>query len=312
MPDTYRHQIRLLGEGADGTRISGALLRDLLDVLVEGCRGALRLRAEGRSFAPGNPPSWLHAAADFDLLPFEEGSTIVPLEAPPIAQGAPKRFAQFNFLEIDPNRSALSFFEESLDQALAGNDEAELFDQPLLQRFTGFSKLLSDGFRLEITSDEPQSPRRLIVEAPRLERVQQLIRKTPPPQRVRLGGKLDTIRHSDRMFTLVLVNRETVKGVAEGVAAERLASFFGKEVTVHGTAVFRPSGTVLRVETDEITSAEGDLEVWSHPPRPLLGALDQHSLVSDQRGRSGLNAICGRWPGEEPDEVVAAALADMS
>lgn len=313
MSRRFHHRIRLRGPGTTENRLSGTRLRDLLDLLVEGTRGAVRMRVEGRSSAPGPLSSWLTAAADFEVLPIEAGSTVVPIEAAPLADRSPERFAQFNFLEVDPSRSALSLFEESLAQALCGDEEAELFDQALLQRFGGFSRILGDGVeKIEITSEEPGGAEGLAIERESLGRVERLIRDTPPPQRVRIGGQLDTIRHSDRMFTLTLATGESLKGMAEGVAAEQLASLFGKDVIVHGLAAFRPSGKVLRVEADEIARAEEDLELWSRAPRPLLGAIEPRSLVAEQGPRSGLNAIYGRWPGDESAEELTAALEEIS
>ncbi len=56
-----KYSVRLVGANA-GARIEGSLLRDLLDVLVEGARRAVRLRVDGRSSAPGSLPSWLDRA----------------------------------------------------------------------------------------------------------------------------------------------------------------------------------------------------------------------------------------------------------
>ncbi len=313
MTETYRHWIRLRGEGATGSRISGALLRDLLDVLVEGCRGAVRMRVEGRSSAPGPTTDWLAHAADFEILPLEEGSTVLPIETPPLAVSAPERFAQLSFLEVDPSQSGFSLFEQSLDQALRGNEEAELFDQPLLQRFAGLAKVLSDGVEgIEITGEEEWVGEPLTIEPKHLRCVEKLLEKTPPPQRVRVGGTLDTIRHSDRMFSLVLESGESVKGVADTLSAGRLASLFGEDVIVQGRAFFRPSGRVLRVQADTIIPAEGDLGPWSSAPRPIMAGIEQRTLIKEQGPRSGLNAIYGGWPGDESDEQLESALAEMS
>lgn len=314
MTETYRHWIRLKGEGATGSRISGALLRDLLDILVEGCRGAVRMRVEGRSSSPGPTTGWLANAADFEVLPLEQGSTVLPIETLPLAASAPERFAQLNFLEVDPRQSGFSLFEQSLGEALRGNEETELFDQPLLQRFAGLAKVLVDGAveGIEITGEEKWVEGPLTIEPEHLRCVEKLLEKTPPPQRVRVGGTLDTIRHSDRMFTLVLESGETVKGVAEGLPAGRLASLFGQDVIVEGQAFFRPSGRVLRVQADAIVPVEGDVGLWSSAPRPIMAGIEQRRLIGDQGPRSGLNAIYGGWPGDEPDERVESVLAEMS
>ena len=114
------------------------------------------------------------------------------------------------------------------------------------------------------------------------------------------------------MFTLILQTGESIKGVAEGVAAEQLAVLFGKDVVVNRRVAFRPSGRVLRVEADRIALAEGDLEPWSRAPRPLLSNVDSRSLVVEQGPKSGLNAVYGRWPGDESDEEIETALAEIS
>lgn len=315
--DAFRHSVRLLGPGARGRRISGAVLRDLLDVLVDGSRGAVRLHAEGTSFSAGPTPGWLAKAADFEVLPLEEGSTVVPLAAYPLAVTAPERFAQESLVDPVSKRSGLSLFEEGLGLALAGDEEAEAFDQSLLKRFQGFSRFLDAGIdTIEITSDEeikPAGPRCLRIEEADLDTVDELIRKTPPPQRTRLAGTLDMIRHHDRMFALKLASGQTVKGIAARADVDSLATHWGQHVIVHGLATFRPAGTVLRIEADAIEEAEdADVDIWSQSPKPIFHTLDDRSIRQEQGPRSGLNAIHGKWPGDESDEEIAAALAEIS
>jgi len=72
-----KHQISLNGPNARGVRISAVLLKDLLDVIVDGTRGALRLKIEGRSFARGSDPAWLGRAADFEITGLNTGSTLI-------------------------------------------------------------------------------------------------------------------------------------------------------------------------------------------------------------------------------------------
>ena len=123
---------------------------------------------------------------------------------------------------------------------------------------------------------------------------------------------LDTIRHSDRMFTLLMADGKAVKGIADGVAAEQLAHLFGHHVVVTGTTIFRPSGGVLRIEADAIDPAGADAMVWARIPTPLFRDLDSAALRQPQGQRSGVNAIIGRWPGEESDDAIAAALRELS
>ncbi len=133
-----------------------------------------------------------------------------------------------------------------------------------------------------------------------------------PDQRIRLAGQLDTIRHSDRMFTLILDDGQSIRGLAESVDPAQLAALFGQRAVVSGKAVFRPSGSVLRVEIDLLEPAGADSAIWSQMPRPALGRLEPRPRPASQGPRSGVNKIFGRWPGDESEEEVARALEALS
>jgi hypothetical protein len=312
-PTTKRHTVRLSGDRARGARISASVLGDLTTVLLEATRGALRLRVEGRSTAHGNAPAWLRTAADFEVVGIESGSTLLVVEAPTLAEAAPGLFSQQELFEpIDSNDSAFGVMEQTLRAAVDGRADSELFDHPLLSTFRRFERILSAGFSsIELTNGRTGAPR-VVVDRHSLASVDRLIRKTPQPQRTRLSGTLDTIRHSDRMFTLLMDDGKAAKGIAEGVAADQLAHLFGQRVIVAGTAVFRPSGALLRIEADAIDAAGANDAVWSRLPTPLFRDLDVTTLRQLQGPRSGVNAIIGRWPGDETDDEVAAALRELS
>jgi hypothetical protein len=283
-----------------------------MDVLAEGARGALRLRVEGRSSARGTAPHWLVTAADFDLVAIEEGSTLLVFEAQSLSDAAGGALDQGElFQPLDPTAAALTLVQESLDDATKGVRDSELFDDALLDRFEGLARVFSRGVeRVELANGRPGS-HAVSVEPSRLEALRRLRRETPPNQRVRVSGWLDQIRHSDRMFTLKLESGAILRGFAEGVDPERLAGLFGKKAVVSGTAVFRPSGKVLRLEADQIEPAGSDFSLWSTEPRPLWGGPTE-SLRQPQGPRTGVNAIIGQWPGDESDEEIAAALEDLS
>lgn len=146
-----------------------------------------------------------------------------------------------------------------------------------------------------------------------VERVVRLRRQFPALLAVRVAGKLDSIRYSDRMFTLVLGSGTVLKGVAERLEPEQLASLLGQLAVVSGIAVFRPSGSVLWLEAEQIQAISPDqAALWAKPPRPLLAPLDIRSLRASQDALSGIHAIYGQWPGDESEEELLAAIEEMS
>ena len=282
-------------------------------MLLDATRGALRQRVEGRSTARGSVPAWLQVAADFDVVRFEAGSTVLVIEAKSLSDVAPSLFAQRELFEpIDSSESAFGLMEQTLALAANGRSDSDLFDQPLLSTFRRFERVLSSGFSsIELTNAKGgRAP--VIVDCNSIDAVDHLIRSTPSPQRARVAGTLDTIRHSDRMFTLLVEGGKAVKGIAEDIAAEQLAGLCGQNVVVSGTAVFRASGTLLRIEAETIEPAGIDAQIWARVPAPLFRLMDSGSLRQPQGPRSGVNAVFGRWPGDETDEEIAAALRELS
>jgi hypothetical protein len=308
---SLRHEIKLKGPAVHSERISAPLFHDLLHIFVEGAQRALRFRIEGRSTARGSLPAWLRSAAQFDLLiEPQAASGVFRVESPPLRQSLPASLRSSDTLiDIGANRTAVDLFEEGLEDALAGAEDSDKFDEGLVETFSGFSKLFDQG----VDAIEIVNGRTIPVNTEGVERVVRLRRQTPRPQAIRIAGKLDSIRHSDRLFTLVMESGGVLKGVAEHLDPAQMASLFGQMVVVSGMAVFRPSGSVLRIEAEQMQEASPQqTALWSKLPKPLLSALDVRALRVHQDERSGLNAIYGKWPGDESEEEFLAALGDLS
>jgi hypothetical protein len=309
------YTLLLHGLAATGEGLPGALLRDLLDAVDRGAKGAVRLRLEGRSSAKGGfPPAWVNEAAAFQMAGFHRGTPGIELRIPTLLEALPQRFAQADlFPPVDPSDSALSLMGRSLGEALSGNEDSDAYDPPLLRSFEEFREVFRYGVEsVEIRNGRPESPS-LTVTPQGIRTVQRLHRQTPRSQRVRVAGKVDEIRHSDRAFTLVLQSGEQIRGVLAEREPEALVPFFGKLAVVDGVAQFRPSGSLLRVDADLLQpGGEQDLALWSESPRPLFAPMDQRELRRPQGPRSGINAIIGAWPGDETDEEIFALLEEMS
>ncbi len=305
------YEIRLVGEGTRGAQVDGALLRDLLDAMVKGMRRAVRLRVDGRSSAPGTPPAWLDAAAGFTVVGFREGSTIVEFEAPLLEQSLVSRSGLGPlFEEPDAAASGMGWFRESLGDAIAGKAESDRFDAGLLEVIGEWRHVLDRGVaRIELSNGVGVST---VIDELGIANVAGLKRATPLPQRVRVSGWLEAIRHSDRAFTLKLEDGGQVRGLAADVPVDRLRELFGRKAMVSALAHFRPSGKVLRLDAEHIEPAGDDFSAWSREPVALFGKTDQASLRVPQGPRSGVNAIFGQWPGEETDEEILRALEEMS
>lgn len=288
--------------------MSGALLRDLLDSLVNGVQQAVRLRVEGRSTAQGRVPAWLERAAAFDVIDVREGSTELLIEAAPLAEAAPDRFRQAElFAPVKGEDSCVDLFVESLHDALTEHIESDRLDDGLVGTFEQLGRVL----RHDVATIELEHVRPLRIERETIETFRRLRRAFPPDQRVVVAGKLDLLRHRDRVFTIILETGAMLRGVlaSEDIDLSKLGSLWGQSAIVSGVAKFRPSGSVLRIDAEQVKAAgPGEMAVWSQPPHPLLGSLDVRALHHPQGPRSGVAAIFGQWPGDESEDEFRRAL----
>lgn len=237
-----------------------------------------------------------------------EGSTVLVVEAPSLAEAAPQHFGQPGlFQTVDPSRSCLDLLEESVRDAVAGRPESDAYDDGLIKTFEEFSRVLRHG--VDVVELGDGTPVR--IDGGSVEALGRLRRAIPPDQHVRVAGKLDVLRHSDRMFTLILESDTHVRGVVTGdsVGLSALGELWGHDVVVTGVAKFRPSGSVLRIEAERIERADArDLSLWNVEPRPIFDVLDDRVLRQPQGPRSGVNAIFGQLSDVESDDDIIEAL----
>jgi hypothetical protein len=317
-----RFPVRLVGTGLDARHVPGPWLGELLVVLAEGARRAVRLRLEGRGAAPGAAPEWLQRAADFRLHSIRTGSVRLLLEAPTLAEACPERFGQGTLFEDSSQpfvgRSGLELFEESVAEIMAGDADGDLYDDGLLETVERFDTVLggAPGARPSGGLDRIELGRggRTRVDREGVGRARELHDRVPAEQRVLITGRLETIRHSDRMFTLLLASGEKVRGflleAADGV--DHLRDLWGLPALVQGTARYKPSGNLARLEADRIRAAAPGDEAFERLPGSAAAPLADRSLRRPQSRRSGIGAMIGQWPGDESDDEVFEALRQLS
>lgn len=134
----------------------------------------------------------------------------------------------------------------------------------------------------------------------------------PIPQRVRLVGKFAVDHTGARRFNLLLDDGHQcqIEWVAGDLAAA--TELLNQRVLVLGTAIFRPSGDLIRIEADDIGPAHDESSFFSAIPRPTLQQADVDEALREQDHQRGVSSIIGQWPGDESDEEIASALKELS
>lgn len=304
-------RISLEGASARGAVISADVLHELLGVVLDCSRKAVRLLVEGRSSARGQAPPWLDDAVAFDVVGFASGSTQVLTHMRPLREALAERHAHIHSLDRTiGGASALDVLTWGLQDALSGKRDSDRFDVDLLESYRRFGRVLSKGFdSIDLGGPEP-----VCIDVERVAIVERLVAAVPQPRKSRVTGMLERVEHDGRRFTLRLHDGSSVLGVADDdLQTERLAESVGSRVTITGLAVFRPSGSLLRLEATRVDAPRKGSEVWSIPPTPLFGFAEPVATYRvPQTSRSGLNAIMGTWPGDEDDDTVEETLELIS
>jgi hypothetical protein len=312
---TVTQIIVLKGDQHFGSKPPADAVGEVLRLLPAAIRYSIRMAVEGRSTNRGMRPAWLDVASDVRFVDLDgKDATTLYFELPSLGDAAPKLFEQQEFWASrpDPIDTGFDLLGDVIQDVSTANADSERFDNSLLRRIGKFDHALDGSFQsLDIIARRysPNAPatisRRVI------ETAKSFTNTTPQPQAVRVFGRLDMIRASTQSFAVQLIGGEEVRGVADGFEIASLTGMFQKNVVVLGKAVYRPSGRLLRIDASEVRVADEDQKFFSKIP-PAKARVDRTTALRPARAKGGVAAIFGKWPGDETDAEIEAALKELS
>lgn len=314
----YQHQSILLESPEKfGKRPPFEFCGDVFRRIYPVMANSVRMAFEGRSAATGEQPKWLKRASDVRVLGFSDhqGDTLLELEAGRLGEAAEELYRQRQlWTELpDPNETALNVMARLVKDVRSGNAESALYDPSLLRVTQHLDSLFVrdlTAIRLPDAPDDTQLRAILDREVPL--HAKELSNSTPPPRQVRLTGTLDMIRYSTKAFALKLVDGKEVQGVLDRPEMiEALSKYLNKRVVIVGKAIFRPSGSVLRIDAQHVEEDSGESALFSRLPAPMTRRPVIPRPRLTQTGKTGVAAFFGIWPGDETDEELLALLKEV-
>ena len=292
-------------------------LGEILRLIPVAVQLSIRMRFEGRSRVGWLRPRWLAATSDIRFIDYSgKDETCLHFEAPTLRQAAPELYEQqelFDTGKPDPEDTGFDLLGDVLRDVSADNSDSEFFDRHLLRRLIHFKNGINGVFsEADITSKRytPESP--AVVNQSVITTAEQLSSETPKPQNARVVGVLDMIRASTQAFALKLDDGQELRGVMAGGEITNHRDLLEQRVLILGQAIYRPSGRLLRIDASEMRPATDKDAFFSITPVPTRKRLDIREVIQEQKQRQGLSAIIGKWPGNETDEEIEAALKELS
>jgi hypothetical protein len=312
---TVLQRVVLKGEQHWGSKPPAAAVGEVMRLVPAAVQFSIRMAFEGRSTIQGARPAWLEAASDVRFVDLEgTDDTTLLFEMPQLGEAAPDLYAQRELWPSrpEPTDTGFDLLGDVVSDVSHANADSERFDNPLLRKLGRFDRALKGSFQsMDIVAGRYSAAAPATITRQVIETAKELTNTTPPSQAVRVYGRLDMIRASTQSFALKLTNGDEVRAVSEGFDVGCLTEFFQKNVLVLGKAVYRPSGRPLRIDATGVMIAGDDQKFFSRVPPPRV-MPERRTARRPLPGKGGVAAIFGKWPGDESDREIDAALAELS
>jgi hypothetical protein len=313
--NVVERSFRIAGPEGLGSRPRPELIGPVLSGIEGTLLDAVRMGFLHSSRARGRVSASLRAAADARFLGHtgEDGATLLHFDIPTFGSVAAEFFQQ-RLLWDDgpkPEETAFELFGAALHDVAVRRTDSSSFDPGLLRRIRTYQRVLTRGVD-RITMPDTLVERRGQIDAEVVIAASELYAVTPTPRRVRVTGRLDVMGASQGVLKLEVKSGEFVTALWEGDApVESLREFFNRDVVIEGIGVFRPSGSLLRIDADAIAPATSQDEFFRSIPTGTV-QRDYHQLARLKPGEKSVYAqLRGSLAGDDSDEEFEAALAAL-
>ncbi len=305
-----KHKIKI----ENAQEASGTIDLQRLTYLAEGFKKiaekTLQIRLRGVSSSKIRKKSFLKKALKIYFTGIKKGSTLLTFEDEKLEKTLDNYQLEIFQQESEQDllqQTPITLFIQSFHEAMDHKSQHNFLDKSLLKELKLFQRIfLNENESLFIFSEQGSTPK-LKLEKKDFDKIKILEEKTPDPKPIILNGILDELKYSK-----LKVRIQTKEGIVDAFLPDSLttndiATYWGKNVTIIGTAHFKPSGRSV-IEIEQIyPSQEGD-KYFSK--KPTVSTVNDQIQQQIRRKKSNpLLDITGKWPGPEDFEQLQNMLS---
>ncbi len=304
------YEIRLAGAEQDDGKIDLLRLSQLALAISEIAKGALQIRLQGFSTERGRKPERISQALKIKLADLKQGSTILELECETFSetlQGQQGDVFKPGILDELPNETPMSLVIESFRQALDYKEEASELDKALLKKLKHFEKIFISDDEIVTMANRGSIPD-LRLKKKDFQKIQILEESIPESQEIIINGIVDELKYSKSRVAIA-----TKEGIVNGVLSdelepENISKYWGKELTIAGTAHYLPSGKMSFLYIEKLFEPSDADKYFSKPSKKET--VEQQILRKQKNLKNGnyISDIIGQWPGDESIDEILNAL----
>lgn len=303
------YEIRLAGAQQDDGSIDLHRLALLAQTVTEIARGALNIRIGGISTDRSKKSDKLQQGLSIKLSNVKSGSTVLVLECEPFGNylaGVQGNVFRPEVLSELPEQTPMGLVIETFREALNFKEEASYLDKALLKKLKSFEKIFTSADEKISFSNQGSIPEVSLLKAD-FQKIQFLEESIPNPHEVIINGVIDELKFSKSRVTIITQEGPVNAVLSEEVVPENIAKFWGKSLTIVGTAHYQPGGKISFLFIEKIFEPrEADLYFSK---RPAAEAIDQQiQRKFSQKGKNQLADVIGKWPDDEPFEDLLKML----
>lgn len=315
--NVVERSFRLEGPSGLGAKPRPELIGPVLTHLHDTLQDAVRMGFLHSSHPRGRIPRGIKAAADVRYIghsQVDDNATLLRFEVSPFGDVAADLFKQARLWDDmpTPDQTAFELLGAALDDIGTRREESNRFDPGLLRRIARYKVIFRRGLS-RIVLPDVAGPRPSQFDAGVIDSAHALCDATPQSRRVRVSGRLDLMGVSQGVIKIHVAGSAVVTALWDGKEPiDELRWLLNRDVICEGVGVFRPSGTLLRIDADAVAAAgAGDVGFAVVPRAARVGDIKRQLLLKSGEA-SAYRDLLGSIPPEESDEDFAAAIEAMS
>lgn len=306
-----QYEIKFSGAPADDGTISLERLAALANSLQAIAKGALQIRLGGMSNWRGRTTLRLNQALEIRLSGLREGSTVLDLECDTFRDtllGQQGNVFRPQILEELPALTPLALVIQSFSDALSENGNEEFLDKPLLHELQHFKRVfLAEGEAI-VFSNRGSLPALRLSKAD-LNTIKTLEEQTPNPQSILVKGLVETLKYSNAKVIIQLETGRVDAFLPNSIPPAAIGQYWGQELTISGTAHYRPSGRIAYIEIERIFQPGKGDEYFSRKKSSESTEQQIKRQLAEKQFQNKLGEIVGQWPGDETYEDLVKQLS---
>ncbi|MEW6167777.1 MAG: hypothetical protein AB1651_08780 [Pseudomonadota bacterium] len=315
--NVVERSFRLEGPAGLGAKPRPELIGPVLTRLHGTLQDAVRMGFLHASHPRGRIPRGIKAASDVRYIGHSqagENATLLRFEVSPFGDVAADLFRQMRLWDDmpTPDQTAFELLGAALDDIGTRREDSNRFDPGLLRTIARYNVIFRRGLS-RIVLPDIAAPRPARFDTAVIDAAHALSDATPQSRRVRVSGRLDLMGVSQGVIKIHVPGGAVVTALWYGKEPiDELRSLLNRPVICEGIGVFRPSGTLLRIDADAVAAAGPGDAGFAVVPRAARVEDIKRQLLLKPGEASAYRELLGSIPPEESDEEFAAAIEAMS